>query len=278
MKFRILAAAAISALLPAQEVGKPQFEVASIKPNHSGDMRVGIAMEPGGRFVATNVPVKMLILMAYQLKDNQLSGLPGWADSDRFDIIAKPESGSGIKSDDERAMMQALLAERFKLTFHKDTKELPIYALVVAKSGLKMEPSKGNPDFGDDTRTRSAPEPGRGPGRGRGGQGIRMMRGEINGANVTVGMLADQLSRITGRSVIDKTGLVGSYDFALKYTPEGTMPAGPKDADNHETAPSDSERPSIFVAVQEQLGLKLESQKGPVDLYLIDHLEKPSEN
>jgi uncharacterized protein (TIGR03435 family) len=277
MKFRILAAAAISTLVLAQEPAHLQFEVASIKPNHSGDMRVGIAMEPGGRFVATNVPVKMLILMAYQLKDNQLSGLPGWADGDRFDITAKPESGSGIKQDDERAMIQALLAERFKLTFHKETKELPIYALVVAKGGPKMEPSKGNADFGDETRARSA-DAGRGPGRGRGGQGIRMMRGEINGANITVEMLADQLSRITGRSVIDKTGLSGSYDFNLKYTPEGNMPM-PKGPDGAEApSSSDAERPSIFVAVQEQLGLKLESQKGPVDLYIIERLEKPSDN
>jgi uncharacterized protein (TIGR03435 family) len=147
---------------------------------------------------------------------------------------------------------------------------------VVAKGGVKMEPAKGNADFGDETRARSA-DAGPGPGRGRGGQGIRMMRGEINGANITAGMLADQLSRITGRSVIDKTGLSGSYDVKLKYTPEGTQPL-PKDAENHESAPSDSERPSIFVAVQEQLGLKLESQKGPVELYIIERLEKPSEN
>jgi uncharacterized protein (TIGR03435 family) len=266
MKHHMLAVAiAIPAMLAAQ----PQFEVASIKPDRSGDMRSAFAIEPGGRLVATNVPVRMLIRMAYQLKDNQISGLPAWADSDRFDITAKPESGSGIKSDDIGLMVQALLAERFKLTFHKETRELPIYALVVAKSGLKMAVSKGNANFDDDARAKTAP----GPGRGR-SQGIRMTRGELNGENVTVGMLADQLSNITGRSVIDKTGLTGSYDFTLKYTPEGRAP-GPNSA---EAAPSDSETPSIFAAVQEQLGLKLEGQKGPVDLYIIDRLEKPSEN
>jgi uncharacterized protein (TIGR03435 family) len=271
MKYLMLVATAAMGL--AQDAARPQFEVASIKPNHSGDMRMGVAMEPGGRLVATNVPVKMLIRMAYQLKDNQISGLPAWADSDRFDITAKPENGASIKTDDIRLMEQALLADRFKLTFHKETKELPIYALVVSRGGLKMAVSKGNADFGDDAPARSA-EPG--PGRGR-GQGIRMMRGELNGQNVTVGMLADQLSNIVGRSVIDKTGLTGNYDFTLKYTPEGGSP-GPKGPDSAEAAPSESQTTSVFVAVQEQLGLKLEAQKGPVDLYIIDRVEKPSEN
>lgn len=272
MKYYIFAAGiAISAF--AQPAAPKQFEVASIKPDRSGDMRAAFAMEPGGRMVATNVPVKMLILMAYQLKDNQLSGLPAWADSDRFDITAKPESGSGAKTDDIREMVQGLLADRFKLSFHKETKEMPIYALVVAKSGLKMEPSKGNADFGADLSARPTP----GPGRGR-GQGIRMSRGELNGANVTVDMLVDQLSRVVGRSVIDKTGLTGSYDFKLKYMPDSPAPLGRGPESAEASAPSDSQMPSIFVAVQEQLGLKLEGQKGPVDLYIIDRLEKPSEN
>jgi uncharacterized protein (TIGR03435 family) len=253
----LAAGVAISALAAAQ----PQFEVASIKPNHSGDGRLGISMEPGGRFVATNVPVKVLIMTAYDLKENQVSGLPAWAASDRFDITAKPESGAGFKNGDERTMLQALLADRFKFTYHKETRELPIYALVVAKSGLKMEASKGNANIDDDAKAKPEPMPGRGRG------GMRRMRGEINGANVTVDMLADQLSSIVGRSVIDKTGLAGDYDFTLKYTPDST-----------EAPSSDSQTPSIFVAVQEQLGLKLESQKGPVDLYIVDRVEKPSEN
>lgn len=285
MKYpRFAAALAIPGLMLAQEAAKPEFEVASIKPDHSADMRAGIAMEPGGRFVATNIPVKMLITMAYQLKENQISGLPGWADSDRFDIAAKPEKGAGIKPEDIRLMIQGLLADRFQMTFHKDTKEMPIYALVVGKNGAKMAASKGNADFGgDDVRARGGRPPlqeGGVKGGGR-GQGIRMMRGEINGQNVTTAMLADMLSRITGRSVIDKTGLAGSYDFTLKYTPEGAAPmlkpgGGADGADA--PPPAESDRPSIFVAVQEQLGLKLESQRGPVDLYVIDKIEKPSEN
>jgi bla regulator protein blaR1 len=104
-----------------------------------------------------------------------------------------------------------------------------------------------------------------------------MMRGELNGENITAGMLADQLSNVVGRSVIDKTGLAGSYDFTLKYTPEGGAPM-PKGPDGADPAPSDAQAPSIFAAVQEQLGLKLEAQRGPVDLYIIDRVEKPSEN
>ena len=257
----LAAGVAISALAIAQNAAHPEFEVASIKPNHSGDGRLGVSIDPGGRFVATNVPVKALIMTAYDLKENQVSGLPAWATSDRFDITAKPESGVAFKNGDERPMLQALLAERFKFSFHKETRELPIYALVVAKSGLKMEASKGNANIDDDAKPKPAPMPGRGRG------GIRRMRGEVSGANVTVDMLVDQLSSIVGRSVIDKTGLTGSYDFALKYTP-----------DSADAPSSDSQTPSIFVAVQEQLGLKLEAQKGPVDLYIVDRVEKPSEN
>jgi uncharacterized protein (TIGR03435 family) len=273
MKFHILAAGvAISALAIAQNAAHPQFEVASIKPNHSADGRSTFMMAPGGRMVATNVPVKMLILMAFELRDNQLSGLPGWADSDRFDITAKPEDGSGIKPDDTHAMIRALLMDRFKLTFHKETKEMPIFALVAGKGGSKLAPSKGNADFDDEASSRATS----GPGRGR-GQGVRITRGEINGQNVTVDMLTDQLSRIVGRSVIDQTGLKGSYDFTLKYLPDTPAPLG-RGPESSDAAPSDSQMPSIFAAVQEQLGLKLEAQRGPVDMYIVDRLEKPSEN
>lgn len=282
MNYHTLAAGvAISVLAVAQEAARPQFEVASIKPNHSADMRMGISLEPGGRLVATNVPIRFLFQFAYELKDNQVSGLPSWADSARFDITAKPESGAGIKSDDIRVMVQGLLADRFQLTFHKETKEMPIYALVVSKSGLKMEVSKGNADFGDDPKPRPEPGPGRGRGGqglgGGGGEGIRMSRGELKGANVKVDMIADQLSRVVGRVVVDKTGLTGDYDFTLKYTPEGASPMPRPDA-AEATPASESQTASIFVAIQEQLGLKLEAQKGPVDLYIVDRLEKPSEN
>jgi uncharacterized protein (TIGR03435 family) len=282
MEYYILAVGiAISAFAFAQEAAPKQFEVASIKPDHSSDNRMGVALEPGGRFVATNVPARFLIQFAYQLKDNQLSGLPGWADSDRYDIAAKPESGAGTKTEEVRVMMQSLLADRFQMTFHKETREMPIYALVVAKSGLKMQAAKGNADFGDDPKPRPEPGPGRGRGQGLGaggGEGIRMSRGELNGANVKVAMIADQLSRIVGRSVTDETGLAGSYDFVLKYTPEGTAQPGRGPEPSEAAPPSDSQSPSIFAAVQEQLGLKLEPKKGPVDLYIIDRLEKPSEN
>jgi len=275
-------AAAIAIAALAQD--QPKFEVASIKPNHSGDHRAGIALEPGGRFVATNVPLKMLITMSYELKENQLSGLPSWADSERFDITAKPESGARVKEDDIRAMIRSMLAERFRLSMHKETKELPIYALVIAKGGPKLEPSKGNADLfeGPEGAPKTPASAAGGPGRG--GRGMRIQRGEINAANVTAAMIADQLSRVVGRNVVDQTGLTGNYDFKLRYTPEmmqGPPPAGAPDgakAAEAESAPPSDAAPSIFVAVQEQLGLKLEPQKGPVDIYVIDRVERPSEN
>ncbi len=273
MKFALPLAALVLCAFARAQTGEPRFEVASIKPNHSGGSRMGIATEPGGRFVATNANVKSLITMAYELKEGQVTGLPGWADSDRYDIVAKPESGSGWTFTDVRAMLRALLEERFGLALHKETKELPIYALVVARNGPRLAASKGNADF-DDPKART-PETGRGPGR----QMVRGGRGEISAQNVTVGMIADQLAGIVGRNVIDETGLTGNYDFDLKYTPE--MGEGPPVAGVPESAKPESAQdaaPSIFVAVQEQLGLKLEAQKGPVDVYVIDRVEKPSEN
>jgi len=270
MKTKLLFAAMARSMACAQDAG-PKFEVASIKPNHSGSGRFGIAIEPGGRFVANNASVKSLITFSYQLKENQLSGLPAWAESERFDVTAKPESGAGTSTDELRARVRALLAERFALSMHKETKELPIYVLVIAKNGPKLAPSKGNADLD------SPPPGGRGPGKR---QMFRGGRGEISGQNVQISSIADQLSSILGRTVVDKTGLAGDYDFTLKYTPDmpQAQPGFGNPQDSTAAPPADPSAPSIFVAVQEQIGLKLEPQKGPVDVYVVDRVEKPSEN
>jgi uncharacterized protein (TIGR03435 family) len=179
----------------------PSFEVASIKPNRSGDHRIGIQMQPGGRFVGSNVTARQLITMAYDIKDNQISGAPAWVDSDHFDITAKPEEKA--TSDQVKQMIQTLLADRFKLKFTKETKEMSILVLTVAKSGPKLEEFK--PAEGE------AP-----PGGGRGGRGGRMMmkgRGELETEGASLANFADMLSRMMGRTVIDKTGLTGAYNF-----------------------------------------------------------------
>jgi uncharacterized protein (TIGR03435 family) len=260
-----------------QPATTPAFEVASIKLNRSGDRGMRINPDPSGRFNATNVTVRQLILMAYQIKDSQLSGVPGWVDSERYDIAAK---GEGPASPEQlQLMMQALLADRFKLSLRRETKEMPVYALVVAKNGPKLHENKEaeaeNEDAKRDVakpRDPNMPPPKR-PGMMRGGRGM------LSGQAMPLSVLADSLSRQLGRVVLDKTGLTGLYDFELKWTPDesqGQMLKAPDGADS--APPLDASGPTIFTGVQEQLGLKLESQKGPVEMFVIDHVEKPTEN
>jgi len=271
---------------PANGTPTPKFEVASIKPSKpsSGDhglFRMGL--QPNGRFTGS-VTVKFLLELAYGFKDSQISGGPGWIDSDRYDIEAKPDEAFAALtlSTDERfeqvrLMMQALLADRFKLNLRHETKELPVYALVVAKNGPKLKESA--PEPGSDSAEPPPPRPGGPPPRGA----MQVMPGQLNGNAISVQMLVDPLSHMTGRIVVDKTGLKGRYDFTLKWTPgeaEGPIfrggPAGPPPPDA--PPPPDRNGPTLFVAVQEQLGLKLESQKEPVDTVVIEHIERPTEN
>lgn len=242
------------------------FEVSSIKPNKSDDMRVMLRITPDG-LSAIGVPAKFLIEFAYNIKDFQVSGGPGWIDSEKYDIDAKMDESNieAIKKmprdqavEQRRLMLQSLLADRFKLKVTHSSKELPVYALVVAKSGPKLSQAA-------DT---SAPA-----GAGPKGQ-LRFTPGELTGTGISISGLANQLSRELGRNVVDKTGLTGNYDFTLRWTPE--QPAAPGAAGD--APPPDSSGPSIFTAIQEQLGLKLESQKGPVELLIIDSIERPSEN
>lgn len=273
----VLTAAAICLTIVPLGYGQtPAFEVASIKPNNSADHRTMIQMTPGGRLNANNVSVQMLMTMAYGIKNNQISGAPGWVESERYDISAKPEGAAD--QDQIKLMIQALLADRFKLKFHRETKEQPIYALVVDKGGPKFKESKGDDEsILGEAPPGPKPEGGRGPGMGM-RQGMRMGRGNLAASGITLAAFAGQLANVVGRQVIDKTGLTATYDFKLTWTPEegqGMMriPSG----DAPPPAPADS-GPSIFTALQEQLGLKLEAQKGPVEMFIIDHVEKATEN
>jgi uncharacterized protein (TIGR03435 family) len=260
--------------------------VVSVKPNHGGAGGVMIRMAPGGRFEAQNITVKFLLEEAYDVKDNQISGAPGWLDSERFDIEAKPEDApAGDKQNQDpqarhariMLMMQSMLADRFKLTLHHETKDLQLYALVVAKNGPKLHETTA-PAIDPSA---SGPLPPGGP-MPRGS--MRMTgRGDLTVAGVALSEFANVLSRQIGRLVVDKTGLTGSYDFTLKWTPDegqGQMFGGPGGGPDGRPAPPppDASGPSLFTALQEQLGLKLETQKGPVDTIVIDHVERPSEN
>lgn len=268
------------------EAGGPprSFEVASIKPNRSADRRAGI-MVPPGRFTANNVTPKFLIEFAYDIKDPQLSNAPGWINSERYDVEAKEDDSTAdamrkLKREEYgkqlRLMVQSLLGDRFKLKVTRETKELPVYALVVTKNGPKLKPTTIPADELD------APPPSGGPGQGPPKRMAMMRPGQLTMTGVPVSLLTDSLSRITGRNVIDKTGLNGNYDLTLQWTPDpaqGQMFGGPDGKPPAEGGPPpDASGPSIFTALQEQLGLKLESQKGPVETYTINHIERPSEN
>ncbi len=259
----------------------PAFEAVSIKPSHDAP-GVMIRMMPGGRFEAQNITLKFLLEEAYGLKESQISGAPAWAGTEHYDIQAKPEDSSADEKlgPEERharllLMMQSMLADRFKLAVHHETKELPVYALVVGKNGPKFHEAAVKPD---DPAPAEPPKPGGPMPRG----GIWMKgRGDLTVNGASLDMFANVLSRQLGQLVVDKTGLKGNYDFTLKWTPDegqGQMFKGAGEPPRDAAPPPDASGPSIFTALQEQLGLKLESQKGPADTIVIDHVERPSEN
>ena len=249
-------------------------------------MGIRVMFQPGGRFTATNIPLKELIKIAYSVQQFQITGGPTWINSDRWDIEAKGEGGAGdlrsmteeqrtIELDKRRQMIKSLLADRFQLTMHKESKEGAIYALVVAKNGPKIKELP--PEEPKKAKEGEAPPPGKpDPGHPMRG-GMRMGRGELNGEGIKLQFLAEALSNALGRKVVDNTGLKGDYSFQLKWTPDENHDGGFKGPGDG-PPPPDANGPSIFTAVQEQLGLKLESQKGPLDLFVIDRVEKASDN
>jgi uncharacterized protein (TIGR03435 family) len=252
---------------------RPEFEVASIKPHTASDRRVLMMPSPGGTFNASGVTLRMLMNLAYRVQDYQISGGPGWIDSDRYDIAAKADDDSNSKL---RERVQALLEDRFKLAIRRETREVPIYALVIAKGGPKLLESDGDcPPHGSGPPP--PPTPGKTPAPRCGG--MFMGRSQLSGLKIPLPEIVTALSRTLGRPVIDQTGLTGKYDIKLEWTPDKSqVQLGPGDPGAPQPPPSDTSGPSIYTALQEQLGLKLESQKGPVEVLTIDHVEHPSEN
>jgi uncharacterized protein (TIGR03435 family) len=243
----------------------PAFEVASIKPNKSGSGSSHSGFDDG-RFTATNIQLKTLLQYdAYEIPGPQILGGPGWLSSERFDIEAKVDDtvanqlktlGRDQGNLLRKLLVQQLLADRFKLAVHWETKELPVYALVVAKNGPKFRKSK---DIKDGTSISSG-------------------NGRYTAQGVTMAKLAQSLTQVLarelGRIIIDKTSIEGKFDLAFTWTPENGS-AAMVNTSNETSAPPG---PSIFTALQEQLGLKLESTRGPVETLVIDHIEEPSAN
>jgi uncharacterized protein (TIGR03435 family) len=238
----------------------PVFEVASVKP-HSPEIRGNSVEFSVERFTATNIPLGGLILMAYNITVRQISGQDPLL-SERYDIAAKAEHA--VSRDQMLRMLQALLAERFKLVVHRETREVPVYALVVGRRGPKLHHS--DPSRGEVIN----------PLTSTGAGGTELKSGHLVFKDESMSDFAWALSRMnaTGdRVVLDNTGLNGTYDFELTFEPSQRLPGAEVPG-----AATSIEGPSIFDAVQEQLGLKLESKNAPVEFFIIDHVERPSAN
>jgi uncharacterized protein (TIGR03435 family) len=266
--------------LGAQAPSNATFEVASVKPNKGGDGRIMLGIQPGGRLNATNVPLRMLIRQAFNVQEFQIVGGPDWLGSDRFDVVAKAPEGE-FNADLMRPMLQSLLVERFKLGFHRESRDMPIYALVKARADGKPGPNimPAAVDCAAVMRGRRGGGPP--PAPPQPGQkmecGFMMGPGRMNVGGMGMTNLAQALSPLVGRIVLDRTELTGNYDFELTYSPEGigsAFPGGPPLL-NGGPAPVDPNAPTLFTALQEQLGLKLDSQRGPVDVVVIDRVEQP---
>ncbi len=256
-----------------------EFEVASVKPTASADGRA-LLQAFQGRLTMTNLALRRLILIAYGVQDYQLSGDPPWIDSDHYDIQAKTDGNTSVQ-EMEGPMLQALLEDRFKMKIHRETRQLPVYELKVAKGGAKLQPAK---EGSCTPYLVELPPPASAPGASRptycGARiAVEGLNRTLDGKGVSMEVLATNLSRtynsVLGRNVIDETGLTGTFDIRLKWAIEPLSSGPPAPGSAPAAEPT---APSVFTALQEQLGLKLEAAKGPVEVLVIDHIEKPTEN
>jgi uncharacterized protein (TIGR03435 family) len=248
MKLAFLALAMITGPASGQTPGQPAFEAASVKL-HPGE--VTFSQDPairGRRVVATASTLLDLITYAYGVRYEQIAGAPAWAGSAHYDIQATAGAGDQpLTPEESRRMAQSLLAERFRFQSHRETVEVPVYALVVGKNGPKLKAAGPDATGGNSVRGSD--------------KGLHM-----EATKGSMEALARQLSATAGGPVLDRTGLAGSYVYTLDWFPANRVP------------PPDLDTPSMFKAVEEQLGLKLEQAKGPLQKLVIDRAEKPSEN
>jgi uncharacterized protein (TIGR03435 family) len=235
----------------------PSFDVATIKPSKPGTPGRLFRIQPG-HLSTINTTLSSLIGFCYGVHPRQIIGAPAWVETEKYDLNGKPDGEGQPSVDQWKAMMQKLLADRFQLKFHHEKKELPVFALVVAKTGPKVTKSEGDPNGAPSLLFR--------------GLGTLPVR------NATMADFASVMqSAVLDRPVVDQTGLVGRFDFVLTWTPDetqfasvGGVPPAPTDKPD---AP-----PDLFTAIQQQAGLKFEASKAPVDVMVIDRVEKPSEN
>jgi uncharacterized protein (TIGR03435 family) len=254
----------------AQQAPQPAFEVASVKRNTSGgDWDTHSGPPESAAFRANNMTLKMLIRIAYRMKDSQISGGPGWIDSDRYDIAARPAEND-LSADRSRLMLQRLLRERFRLALRREMRTIPVYALIASSRGLKPPKSTHASCVAFPAGSPPKPSaPGQTPSIPCGGfvTGPNL----LEGGNISMSEFADVLGNMLDRPVVDKTGFTGTFTVRLDFNSEGLF-------GRHDDSNPDLTRPSIFSAIQEELGLKLEAQRSSAEVLIIDHVEKPDAN
>ena len=267
----------------------PTFEVVSVKPNTGNVGSISLRSRPDGGFIATNVNIGLLLGQAFPQSTQDMVGLPEWATSARFDVNATAPPGIGNATlDERRAMLRAMLADRFKLATHTETREVPAYDLVLARNDGKLGPQVTPSDV--DCAARAAAQRATADAARAAGQPppappppptasptdppppctMRSMGNRFDG-HMTMASLAMTLRGMAGRVVVDKTGLKGYYTLVLESAPTAPGPGG-----GAGPAATPSELPSVFTALQEQLGLKLVSSRAPVEVLVIDHIERPT--
>lgn len=279
------------ALMEAPDQNVPlYFEAASIKQNKDGGPGAGIQRQAGGRFRTVNAPVPLLLTFAYQLQSYQLISdtLPDWARNDRWDVVAKlegdpPPVNPSAGADHMMLAMRTLLADRFKLKFRREQREMDIYQLVMARPGGKPGVGlKPNDECSPQAQAARRPEPGaapQGPPRRPDGSviscGFQSGPGLFRLNGTTLAQFANGISNRVGRQVIDRTGLSGEWSAELTFQPP---PGGPPPPPGVDPPPFDPNAPDMFTAIQEQLGLKLESTKGMVNVFIVESIERPTED
>jgi uncharacterized protein (TIGR03435 family) len=264
LKIAVAALVSVAGIFAQSPTARPafnEFEVATIKPAEIDSPGRWIRMQSANRFYAKNHTLKTLIQAAYNLTPRAVSGGPSWVDSDRYEILAETPGNIRPSLDEQMSMLRKLLADRFKLTFHREQKEFSIYALTVAKNGSRLKESTLDLDAAPEGPPLLAfviaPDTVRLPAR-----------------SVTMPELASVFQRAAlDRPVVDKTGLSGRYDFDLEWTPDESQFGGLGFKGTPE-----STKPELFTAMQQQLGLRLEATKGPIDTLIIDRAERPSDN
>ena len=242
----------------------PPYDIISIHPHSAMDDNISFMSRPGN-FAATNCTLKQLVSNAYGVREDLITGLPGWADTAHFDVTAKvsdfnPDLFKNLTREQRESMLLPMLTDRFHVKAHTEVKTLSVYNLVLTKDGPKFKPNPPPPVDPDN------------PKKAQEGRGNTMINNDdLTATAIPLSAFAETLAGQLNKTVIDKTGLVGDYDFHLKWTPED-------DSHNATDNGSTDHAPNLFTALQEQLGLKLEPTKGPVTTLVVDHADQPTPN